>query len=312
MGAGRFLLQIQTDMKVFLLCLAVAAHGLPVEPEAEPAAEADHIIKYDDEELGHGHVQTGVPGEMVEGSLYYKVPEGDTVHLTYTADDKGFVAVGDHLPVAPAALAVEEPVLPVMVDLTAEVAEARDQFAATFKEVEMRNAALEDEMIETVDNAVDAAVAEVVAERKRRDADPVVVPEPEPIMTYNTLPYQPISYHYQPYPHVYQTYAHAYPYLPYLTYPPAQPLAAKTLDTEGAEDMEAVDEAAAEPEPETEVLGAPLVNLPFRTLSNPVLTYPSVVYNPYNSLFNSQFVAPKSVLPTIPLKGEDEPAALTL
>merc|ERR1711997_876032 len=303
MGAVRFLLQMQTDMKVFLLCLAVAAHGLPVEPEAEPAAEADHIIKYDDEELGHGHVQTGVAGEMVEGSLYYKVPEGDTVHLTYTADDKGFVAVGDHLPVAPAALAVEEPVLPVMVDLTAEVAEARDQFAATFKEVEMRNAALEDEMFETVDNAVE----EVIAQRKRRDADPVVVPEPEP-MTY-TLPYQPISYHYQPLSYNYQPYAHAYPYLPYLSYPPAQPLAAKILDTEGAEDMEAVDEAAAEPEPEAGVLGAPLVNLPFRTLPSPILTYPSVVYNPYNSL---RFVAPKSVLPAMPLEGEDEPAALTL
>merc|ERR1711970_978601 len=304
MGAVRFLLQIQTDMKVFLLCLAVAVHGLPVEPEAEPAAEADHIIKYDDEELGHGHVQTGVAGEMVEGSLYYKVPEGDTVHLTYTADDKGFIAVGDHLPVAPAPLAVEEPVLPVMVDLTAEVAEARDQFAATFKEVEMRNAALEDEMIETVDNAVDAAVEEVVAERKRRDADPVVVPEPEPKpMTY-PLPSQPILYHYQPY-------APAYPHF-YYTYPLAQPVVAKTLETEGAEDMEAVDEAAAEPEPEAEALGAPLVNLPFRTLSNPLLTYPSVVYNPYNSLFNSQFVAPKSVCPALPLEGEDEPAALTL
>merc|ERR1711970_448509 len=238
MGAVRFLLQIQTDMKVFLFCLAVAAHGLPVEPEAEPAVEADHIIKYDDEELGHGHVQTGVPGEMVEGALYCKVPEGDTVHLTYTADDKGFVAVGDHLPVAPAPLAVEEPVLPVMVDLTAEVAEARDQFAATFKE---------EEMIETVDNAVDAAVEEVVAERKRRDADPVVVPEPEPKpMTY-PLPSQPILYHYQPY-------APAYPHF-YYTYPLAQTVVAKTLETEGAEDIEAVDEAAAEPEPEAEALG---------------------------------------------------------
>ena len=229
-----------------------------------------------------------------------QVPEGDTVHLTYTADDKGFVAVGDHLPVAPAALAVEEPVLPVMVDLTAEVAEARDQFAATFKEVQMRNAALEEEMIETVDNAVDAAVEEVISERRRRDADPVVVPEPEP-MTY-TLPYQyqPISYHYQPY------YAPAYPYY---TYPLVQPLAAKTVETEGVEDMEAVDEAVAEPEPEAEVLGAPLVNLPFRTLSNPILSYPSVVYNPYNSL---RFALPKSVLPAMPLEGEDEPAALTL
>merc|ERR1712115_328936 len=272
-------------------CLAVTAHGLPVEPVAEPVAEGGHIIKDDDEELGHGHVQTGVAGEMVEGALYYKVPEGDTVHLTYTADDKGFVAVGDHLPVAPAALAVEEPVLPVMVDLTAEVAEARDQFAATFKEVQMRNAALEEEMIETVDNAVDAAVEEVISERRRRDADPVVVPEPEP-MTY-TLPYQPY-------------YAPAYPYY---TYPLVQPLAAKTVETEGVEDMEAVNEAVAEPEPEAEVLGAPLVNLPFRTLSNPILSYPSVVYNPYNSL---RFALPKSVLPAMPLEGEDEPAALTL
>merc|ERR1712115_645826 len=167
-------------------CLAVTAHGLPVEPVAEPVAEGGHIIKYDDEELGHGHVQTGVAGEMVEGALYYKVPEGDTVHLTNTADDNGFVAAGDHLPVAPAALAVEEPVLPVMVDLTPEVAEARDQFAATFKEVQMRNAALEeDEMLESVDNAVDADVEEVIAERRRRDADPVVIPEPES---------QPITY----------------------------------------------------------------------------------------------------------------------
>ena len=62
-------------LKVFLLYLVVATHGLPIEPEAEPVAEAghDHIIKYDDEEIGHGHVQTGVAGEMVEGALYYKV-----------------------------------------------------------------------------------------------------------------------------------------------------------------------------------------------------------------------------------------------
>merc|ERR1712013_303674 len=123
MGAVRFLQQIQTDMKVLLLCLAVTAHGLPVEPVAEPVAEAGHIIKYDDEELGHGHVQTGVAGEMVEGALYYKVPEGDTVHLTYTAVD------------------------------------------------------------------------EVIAERRKRDADPVVVPEPEPMPYPLPYQYQPISYH---------------------------------------------------------------------------------------------------------------------
>ena len=68
-----FFMRLHYLLQVFLFCLAVAVHGLPVEPEAEPAVEADHIIKYDDEELGHGHVQTGVPGEMVEGALYYKV-----------------------------------------------------------------------------------------------------------------------------------------------------------------------------------------------------------------------------------------------
>lgn len=289
-------------MKVFLLYLVVATHGMPIEPEAEPVAEAahDHIIKYDDEELGHGHVQTGVAGEMVEGALYYKVPEGDTVHLTYTADDNGFVAEGDHLPVAPAALAVEEPVLPVMVDLTPEVAEARDQFAATFKEVQMRNAALEeDDMIESVDNAVDADVEEVIAERRRRDAEPVVIPEPESQPITYTLPYQ---YHPLAYP-----YAPAYIPLNYYRY---NPFAVKSADETGkVEIMESVEEAEAEPEPEAEVLGAPLVNLPFRTISNPILSYPSVVYNPYNTL---RFNVPSSVLPALPLEGEDEPAALTL
>jgi len=292
-----FWLQIGTDMKVFLFCLAVTAHSLPleVEPAAEPQAE--HIINYEDKEAGHGHMQKGVAGEKVEGTLFYRVPEGDTMHLTYMADENGFVAAGDHLPVAPEPLAVEEPVIPVMVQITPEVAEARDQFAATFKEVEMRNAALNEEMMESVNNAVE----EVISERRRRDAEPVVIPEPEP-STY-VLPYhqlQPAAYpyrmHYQP---------HFYPHF----YPFANPLAVKTLEPETVdEDMEEVDEAAAEPEPET--MGAPLVTLPLRSFYSPFLTgYPSVVYNPYNSL---RMAPPKSVLPDMPLEGEDEPAALRI
>merc|ERR1711970_802851 len=282
-----FWLQIGTDMKVFLFCLAVTAHSLPleVEPAAEPQAE--HIINYEDKEAGHGHMQTGVAGEKVEGTLFYKVPEGDTMHLTYMADENGFVAAGDHLPVAPEPLPVDEPVIPVMVQMTPEVAEARDQFAAMFKEVEMRNAALEEEMMESVDNAVDAAIEEVISERRRREAEPVVVP-------YHRM-------HYQPY------YAPTYPYF---YYPFTQPqLAVKTLEPEAAkEDMEEMDEAAAEPEPET--MGAPLVTFPFRSFSSPFLTgYPSVVYNPYNSL---RMAPPKSVLPDMPLEGEDEPAALRI
>merc|ERR1711892_1107612 len=116
------------------------------------------------------HVQTGVAGEMVEGALFYKVPEGETVHLTYKADHNGFVAAGDHLPVAPEPL-----VHPVMVENTPEVADAREMFEATFKEVQMRNAAIEETMMESVDNAIDTAIVEVIEERRRRDAEPVVI-----------------------------------------------------------------------------------------------------------------------------------------
>ena len=43
------------------------------EPMAEPLTGVEHIISYEDKEAGHGHVQTGVAGEMVEGALFYKV-----------------------------------------------------------------------------------------------------------------------------------------------------------------------------------------------------------------------------------------------
>ena len=43
------------------------------EPLAEPLSDAEHIINYEDKEAGHGHIQTGVAGEKVEGALFYKV-----------------------------------------------------------------------------------------------------------------------------------------------------------------------------------------------------------------------------------------------
>jgi len=288
-------------MKVFIFCLALTAHGFPMggeEPLAEPLSDAEHIINYEDKEAGHGHVQTGVAGEKVEGTLFYKVPEGETVHLTYMADENGFVASGDHLPVAPEPLAVEALVHPAMVQNTPEVAEARDQFQATFEEVEMRNAAIEDTMVETVDNAIDNAIVEVISERRRRDADPVVIPEPEP-STY-LLPQQPSIIPYQ-YNMPYQPYAPTYPHV-YYTYPMAHQVAVKTVQQ--LEDMES---PVAEPEPMS--MGAPLVQLPFRSLYNPLLTYPSLTYNPYNTL---RLAPPSSGLPALPQEGEDEPAALVL
>jgi len=300
-------------MKVFLFCLALTAHGFPMEgeePMAEPLTGVDHIISYEDKEAGHGHVQTGVAGENVEGSLFYKVPEGETVHLTYKADHNGFVAAGDHLPVAPEPLPVEALVHPVMVENTPEVADAREMFEATFKEVQMRNAAIEETMMESVDNAIDTAIVEVIEERRRRDAEPVVIPEPEP-STYMIpgpqpstymLPHQPSILPYQYNMH-YQPYAPTYPHV-YYTYPMAPQAAVKAIEQVGDEDMEA---AVAEPEPMA--MGAPLVQLPFRTFSSPILTYPSLAYNPYNTL---RIAPPSAVLPSLPQEGEDEPAALRL
>ena len=65
----------------------------------------------------------------------------------------------------PEAPAVE---LPVMVDLTPEVAEARDAFMATFEEVKMRAEAIE---AEAEPEAVEAM------ERRRRDTEEAMVME---------------------------------------------------------------------------------------------------------------------------------------
>ena len=54
----------------------MSAHGFPMggeEPLAEPIAEVETIIKYDDPEAGHGHEQMGVAGERVNGKYYHKV-----------------------------------------------------------------------------------------------------------------------------------------------------------------------------------------------------------------------------------------------
>ena len=67
----------------------------------------------------------------------------------------------------PEAPAVE---LPVMVDLTPEVAEARDAFMATFEEVKMRAEAMEAEA-EPEPEAVEAM------ERRRRDTEEAMVME---------------------------------------------------------------------------------------------------------------------------------------
>jgi len=294
-------------MKVLVLCFALVTHGFPMEGEealAEPISEEKHIIKYEDVEEGHGHTMTGVAGEKVEGSYFHKVPEGDTVHLKYTADESGFVAVGEHLPVAPEPLPIEPLVHPVMVEDTPEVAEAKEKFEAVFNEVQLRNAALEEVAVEAVDNAIDEAVAEVISERRRRDAEPepVVVPEPEP-STYMLPATAPNVLHYT-YPVQTFQYSHYAPTYPYVYYNYPHPLTQNLVKTIPVNtEVEEMESADAEPEP----MSTPVVQLPlgFRTLS-----YPSITYNPYNTLRLAP--AASSLLPALPQEGEDEPAALKL
>merc|ERR1712037_99083 len=179
-------LEIQINMKLLLLLLPLAT-AVPIK-----------IISYSATEEKHNHEMEGVPGEAVIGEFSFKAPDtGDAVYkLTYTADMDGFQAMGDHLPVSVIMDPVPEPELPAMVDYTPEVAAARAEFLRAQEEIMARHAA-EDDEVEVED-----------MRRKRREAEPVVVPTPANVL--------PTTYHHL---------AGAYPiyqasvYNPYLSYP---------------------------------------------------------------------------------------------
>merc|ERR550534_233048 len=168
-------------MKLLLLLLPLAT-AVPVKIISYSATE-EHV---------HNHEMEGVPGEAVMGEFSFQAPDtGDAVYkLTYTADMDGFQAMGDHLPVPVIMDPVPEVELPAMVDYTPEVAAARADFLKVQEEIMAKHTA-EENMVEM--------------ERKKRDAEPVVVP------THTNL--LPTTYHHL---------AGAYPVYysnPYLTYP---------------------------------------------------------------------------------------------
>merc|ERR1719278_168338 len=187
--------------KLTVLLLAASAAASPIE-----------ILKVEDAEAGYGHQQAGVPGQEVEGSFYWKAPEGDEVALTYTAGEAGYLAEGAALPLSPAVPEAPAVELPVMVDLTPEVAEARDAFMATFEEVKMRAEAMEAEA-EPEPEAVEAV------ERRRRDTEEAMVMEAAEMEDQVAMedmaveavegaakfqvPVFPVSYYAPSYPHYY-------------------------------------------------------------------------------------------------------------
>merc|ERR1719278_2539370 len=298
--------------KLTVLLLAASAAASPIE-----------ILKVEDAEAGYGHQQAGVPGQEVEGSFYWKAPEGDEVALTYTAGEAGYLAEGAALPLAPAVPEAPAVELPVMVDLTPEVAEARDAFMATFEEVKMRAEAMEAE--------AEAEPEPEAVERRRRDTEEAMVVEAAEMEDQVAMedmaveavesaakfqvPVFPVSYYAPSYPHYYlpavqqkvagaeaeeaPQVAQTVPYLPsilpsYQYYPFSSYIPRVVQPVQASEAAKAV-----------------------KTV--PLYQYP-VYYPGLTSLYPGLPLAPAQpavaeearVLPDAKVEGEDEPAALLL
>merc|ERR1719278_1282278 len=298
--------------KLTVLLLAASAAASPIE-----------ILKVEDAEVGYGHQQAGVPGQEVEGSFYWKAPEGDEVALTYTAGEAGYLAEGAALPLSPAVPEPPAVELPVMVDLTPEVAEARDAFMATFEEVKMRAEAMEAE--------AEAEPEPEAVERRRRDTEEAMVMEAAEMEDQVAMedmaveavegaakfqvPVFPVSYHAPSYPHYYlpavqqkvagaeaeeaPQVAQTVPYLPsilpsYQYYPFSSYIPRVVQPVQASEAVKVV-----------------------KTV--PLYQYP-VYYPGLTSLYPGLPLAPAQpavaeearVLPDAKVEGEDEPAALLL
>merc|ERR1711936_324316 len=89
---------------------------------------AKDVFRYDDEKTGQSHYMTGDPGASVEGGWAFTNPDG-TFELVYTADEGGFQPKADHIPVS--------------VEDTNDVTEAKSSFYTLFKEHEAKVAEAE-------------------------------------------------------------------------------------------------------------------------------------------------------------------------
>merc|ERR1711884_933823 len=112
---------------------------------------AKDVFRYVDEETGDSHYMTGDPGKSVEGGWSFTNADG-TYELVYKADEGGFQPEAEHIPVA--------------VEDTNEVAEAKANFYTLFKEHEAKvQEALEN------DEAVAEVVEEAVIDVRKREAE---------------------------------------------------------------------------------------------------------------------------------------------
>merc|ERR1711892_508261 len=125
-----------------------------------------------DDKNYYNHIQMGIPGEAVEGDFAFKA-DGNMYKTIYTADEYGYKAAGDHLPISPSI-----PNYPQLftVENTDEV-EALTQVHKHFVNIQ-------NQLIDNTRNPVDSGVDVV-----RRRRTPVTVPQPN---LYNYAPHYPL------------------------------------------------------------------------------------------------------------------------
>merc|ERR1711953_971250 len=152
---------------------------------------AKDVFRYVDEETGDSHYMTGDPGKSVEGGWSFTNADG-TYELVYKADEGGFQPEAEHIPVA--------------VEDTNEVAEAKANFYTLFKEHEAKvQEALED------GEAVPEVGVEAVIEVRKREAEEAEVEETlvekddetksedKMVYAHGQLFGQPLQYSFHPY-----------------------------------------------------------------------------------------------------------------
>ena len=183
----------------------------------------------------HKHAQAGEAGTAVTGSYSFTDADGKEYTISYVADENGYRATGDHLPVAP-----EVPEVPVAAEAEAPAAEpvaaeaeapdAEAEAPAAEPVAAEAEAPAADPVIveaeapaaEPVAAEPEAPAAEPVAEVKTDDAvevaaapvaEPVAVPavKAELPIPFVSAPPLPVPALYHPYPNYgYFGYPHAY------------------------------------------------------------------------------------------------------
>merc|ERR1712004_454940 len=190
MGSGQVTDGKNSTMR-YLISSLVVILGITVN--------AKDIFRYGNEETGQSHYMTGEPGKKVEGGWTFTNADG-TYKLVYKADEGGFQPEAEHIPVA--------------VEDTNEVAEAKANFYTLFKEHEAKvQEALENDDVAVAEVGVEAVIdvrkreaaeydddeAEAEVEETLVEKDDETKSEEKMVYAHGQLFGQPLHYSFHPY-----------------------------------------------------------------------------------------------------------------